>query len=243
MLNDKNSSLSDLNSQIYEVVRAAFGESSSAKKASEIPSRITPNAEGELPEKVVFLCRKYIALHGYLILLHYTEDELLRWYLRLDLEDFLRTNFQFYWMSVLTEDRQLYLKYLQDQQWISARGFFGNICCKNNLVTCWRSIVIRFEKRIKPKRLQRHRGYRDKGTLPSLDERVRREEAKNDAWLREEQLEQEERLLQQEEDIRLFRNYLRGNGSLLESHKFKFRLTKKGEQGNEKAVRRENQEE
>lgn len=228
MKNDNSLSISDLNSRIYEVVRATFAENLSARKASEVPSRIVPNERGQFPESVVFLSQKFIELLGYLILLHYVDDDILRCYLRLDLEEHLRKNCQFYWLSVLSEEREFLLKWLLAQKTITSRGFFGNICCSRNLVVCWESIKFRFERRIRPKRVQRHRGYRDKGTLPDPDERIRREEAKNDSWLKEEQLKMEERYILQEKNIRLFRNYLSGNGSLEESLNIEFRLLKGG---------------
>lgn len=228
MLKEEYPTPSKLYSKIYSVFCKTF-RTNSTTKASGRKSRIVPCTEDHLPEHIDFTKSKFIYLHGYLVILHCIEDEILKYYLLLDLEEFLRKHVQFYWMKVLCESRDMYLKYLLDQEVLGRRDFFGNYCCRKNLLTCWYSIKFRFKTRICPKRVQRHRGYRDKGNLPKLDEKVRREELQKDVWMLEEQLEEERIYLQQEEEIQLLRNYLQGNGFLLESHKIKFRFIRKDE--------------
>lgn len=234
MKNDPALSASELNSRIYEVFARTFSEETKSKKAAEVLSRIVPNGRVNLPERIKFSGRKYQELLGYLIILHYVDDELLRWYIRIDLEHFLLKNFQFYWLSVLTEDREFLLKWLLNQRTITSRTFFGNICCRKNLIRCWNLIKIRFEARIRPKRTQRHRGYRDKGTLPALDVRILRKELDKDVYLREEQQKIEETRLLQEKNIRLFRSYLEQDGSLEERLLQEFRIIPKEETEDER---------
>jgi hypothetical protein len=232
--NDPALSASELNSRIYEVFARTFSEETKSKKAAEVLSRIVPNEEVVLPERIKFSGRKYQELLGYLIILHYVDDELLQWYIRIDLELFLIKNFQFYWLSVLTEEREFLLKWLLNQRTITSRTFFGNICCKKNLIRCWNLIKIRFSTRIRPKRTQRHRGYRDKGTLPALDVRILRKELDKDVYLREEQQKIEKTRLLQENNIRLFRSYLEQDGSLEERLLQEFRIIPKEETEDER---------
>jgi len=232
--NDPNLSISELNSRIYEVFARTFSEDTKSKKAAEVLSRITPNGEVHLPEGIKFSGRKYQELLGYLIILHYVDDELLHWYIRVDLEHFLLKNFQFYWLSVLTEDREFLLRWLLNQRTITMRTFFGNICCRKNLILCWNLIKIRFESRIRPKRKQRHRGYRDKGTLPALDIRILRKELDKDIYLQIDHQKIEELRLLQETNIRLFRSYLQQGGSLEERLLQEFRINPKEENKDER---------
>lgn len=234
MKNDPALSASELNSRMYEVFARTFSEEMKSKKAAEVLSRIVPNEQVVLPERIKFSGRKYQELLGYLIILHYVDDELLRWYIRIDLEHFLLKNFQFYWLSVLTEDREFLLKWLLNQRTITSRTFFGNICCKKNLIRCWNLIKIRFSTRIRPKRTLRHRGYRDKGTLPALDVQILRKELDKDVYLREEQQKIEETRLLQENNIRLFRSYLEQDGSLEERLLQEFRIIPKEETEDER---------
>lgn len=234
MKNDPALSASELNSRMYEVFARTFSEEMKSKKAAEVLSRIVPNEQVVLPERIKFSGRKYQELLGYLIILHYVDDELLQWYIRIDLELFLIKNFQFYWMSVLTEERVFFLKWLLNQRTITSRTFFGNICCKKNLIRCWNLIKIRFSTRIRPKRTLRHRGYRDKGTLPALDVQILRKELDKDVYLREEQQKIEETRLLQENNIRLFRSYLEQDGSLEERLLQEFRIIPKEETEDER---------
>jgi hypothetical protein len=218
--------LPELDQSIQKTFEGIFGGSSGSQLAQKCcPGKPQVN-EGHLPEGIRFLGSKWIEILGYLIILHYASDEILSVYLHLDLQDFLERNNQFYWTSVLV-DRELFLRYLKEQMQISERDFFGNICCKKNLYLCWSQILIRFENRIRPKRVQRHRGYRDKGTLPSYDLKVLREELSEDSRLTEIQIRKELTKKVHQQDILLLEEHLRGGRILSDALMCKFRITRR----------------
>lgn len=226
MRDNKDLTDQELLSRMYSVFTDCFRLISRTKTGSEMLSRIVPNGNDSSVDRVDFLSRKFKDILGYLIIYHCADDEILKTYLFLDLEQFLRRNSQFYWTVALLKSKEYFARWLLDQQIISQRAFFGNICCIDHLRQCWNSIKFRFEKRIRPKRTIRHRGYRDKGTLPALDSKVRREEEQKDCILLEEQIRAEELYVQQTEEIRLLEDYLSGGGTLEETLQVKFRILK-----------------
>lgn len=235
MRNSTISSPADLDSRIYSIFREFQTSFIRKKKGPQNASLCKPDPlKGNL-ENVHFLSQKYKDILGYLIICHYVDDEVLAIYMKLDLHEFLIKNPEFYWTSVLVESRKLFLKWLIDQQTLSANAFFGNICCQIHLETCWNQIVLRFEKRIVPKRVIRRRGYKDKGTLANSSSLIRKQEAQRDEWLRETQLELERKRELRQQESALFRNYLEGIGILTDEQLLKFRI-RKGDLENERTT-------
>jgi hypothetical protein len=174
-----------------------------------------------------FLSQKYVSLLGYVILCHYVEDEVLHAYLRLDLTEILKENPEFYWMTVLIENKSFFIKWLESTQQITKEAFFGNICSAKSLRKRWNEIKLRFQSRIRPKRKIRRRGYRDHGSLADVSTRVRRSEYMKDWSGRLEQALIEEQRMLRYRDCRSLKIYLEGVGSLSDEQLMKFRIKRK----------------
>lgn len=213
-----------MKSQFNDIFRGYEMKENSQHKSS--PCKPDP-LEMKRLENMSFGSQKYRVIHGYLILLHCVDDEYLKWFIRLDLEEHLECNPEFFWMSVLT-DRQLYLKWLLETERLSSSDFFGNLLTKKHLIPCWETIVFRFAKSIDPIRPIRRRGYKDKGTRLDISSSARQKLFRESDYLQREQLLTEVKREFQRENRSLLKNYLEGVGSLNDAQLCYFRL-KKGE--------------
>jgi hypothetical protein len=97
-----------------------------------------------------------------LIVYHFVEiDEYNQWYLRMALEDKFR-NGNLGWMKILLENSVLFLHYLLER-FRSPRAFLGFLDSRS-MRNCLKSVRYRkIDKRVK--KVQRKRGYTDKGSL------------------------------------------------------------------------------
>lgn len=164
----------------------------------------------ELPVGVYFLSSKFKMLISYLLILYYYPlDESLYCYLYLDLEDLLKENSSAFWLTVLLENKEIFLKYLSVQETMTEQQFFSGICNIRNLTEAINQIKLRFEEKFhKPKRLIRRKGYRDKGSLGSVSSSVLKQEMKNDFYLTLQQYLFEEKEILRSETCTLLREHL-----------------------------------
>lgn len=178
----------------------------------------------ELPVKVSFFERKYKMMIGYLLILHYYPVEVsVRCYLLLDLQEHMETTNSF-WLSVLS-DKQLFLKWLEEQETITRNEFFSSICNDRVLDYLFTQIVLRFEEKLrKPKRSVWRKGYRDKGTLPDISEVARRKALAEDWYYQQLQVQIEERRLQKSALIASLRTHLSEGKMLTDEEKMLFRI-------------------
>lgn len=196
------------------------------KKSPQRTSPYTPDPPNETVVGEKFLSKKYKDLIGYLILLHYFEvDEKHYWYLMLDLQEHVETTGEFHWISVLSENKNFFLQWLESQQTISCNAFFGSICKEEVLYDLMNQIVIQFEETFhRPRRLVRRRGYKDKGFLASPSSRIIRSEVKHDAVLIDLQFQIETKRENRQVEKNLFREYLRGDRTLTDEQLLRFRI-------------------
>lgn len=143
--------------------------------STEVLSRITPSGlgyefENSYKLKDVSKCNLTV-----LSLLSWYLPEDLGILLRLDIEEKIRKTDLDY-LGLLLKSKGQTLCFLVETGLWSTRDWFGNILTKKNIEHCLRCIGIRRKTKRAPKRIQRHRGYRDKGTL-------RKESDKHDLWI------------------------------------------------------------
>ena len=181
----------------------------------------------KLPVGFEVLSRRYKDLLTFLVLLHYFPMERsIYCYFYLDLQDTLSETESF-WLSVLVEDKDLFLRYLEVQETITEQSFFSGIVNESNLAKVLSLVVFRFEEKLqKPRRVIRRKGYRDKGSLGSESSRVIRKEEKSDFYLTLRQFELEEHSLIRSTECQLLREYLTGLRVLTDELMIKFRLKK-----------------
>jgi len=148
-----------------------FEKSEYQTKSAEVLSLITPRFV-ETKEKLYFSdFENEFTINfrdkEYLILL-----SIYSWYcpeeigilLRLNLERFSKVP-DFYYLKFLLENKGTMLKFLIDTTMFSSRDFWGNICNKKNSKIFYKLYSPKFSSKSKPKKVQRARGYKDKGTL------------------------------------------------------------------------------
>lgn len=90
--------------------------------------------------------------------------------LRFELQEICDKNPEAIWLHFLIKEKGLMYNYLCDTKLWSTRDFFGNILTKKRLNKIKYLYSLKFKTKKKPKRVQRHRGYRDKGTLRNIHE-------------------------------------------------------------------------
>lgn len=85
--------------------------------------------------------------------------------LRLEIQELVETNEDLDWLRFLIQsETYCYLWLIETQKW-NVREFFGNYLTKNNLTKALKSIRFKFRTTSSPTRVQRRRGYKDKGSL------------------------------------------------------------------------------
>lgn len=142
-----------------EVASDISGRSS----APGCPKWSDPNFENDLRIKV----EEKVDLIVLSILSHYLSEEL-RALLQLKLEIKFQKNVDLFPLVLLL--REGWKSYLCETTEWHTRGFFGNIVTKKRLKRLRYYFSLRFKPKDQPKRVQRHRGYRDKGTLRASHE-------------------------------------------------------------------------
>lgn len=95
--------------------------------------------------------------------------------LRITIEERIK-NTELDYLVLLLQSRALCINFLLDSNLWSTEDFFGNILTKKNIESSLKSLRLIFKTKRKPKRTQRHREYRDKGTL-------RKNSDKHDLWI------------------------------------------------------------
>lgn len=181
--------------------------------------------KSKLPIGLKLPSRRFKRLLGYLALYHFypTEPSILC-YFHLDLLEHLSKS-ESYWLSVLLEDKELYLKWLVEQRTITSQQFFAGICSVQELRSLRDEIEYIFEEKLKrPRRIVRRKGYRDKGSLADPDTRILRQELREDFYLTLYQYELEEKQLIQSENAILLRSFLAEGRVLTDELKVEFRL-------------------
>lgn len=150
-------------------------------QSTELLSRITPNDEGLFLEEIKRR-NKYrkspefkISFENSIVLKDKSLSNLVclaivSWYipeeigilLRMELSK-LTGNENYFILEFLLEEKGLMLCYLIETSLWHTRDFFGNEA--KQILRCLKTIRPRFSSTRKPTRIQRHRGYRDKGSL------------------------------------------------------------------------------
>jgi hypothetical protein len=171
---------------------------------------------------------KYRILLTYVVLFHYYKmDESVRCYFYLDLVDHLEDNPNSFWLIVLLEDKEYFLKWLEVQETMTRNDFFSSVCNEKNLIEVLSYVTLRFEERLRrPRKLVRRKGYRDKGTLPDSSATAIRQEIQRDAYLTQLQYIIEEKRDIRKQEISLFRDFLTKGKPLEPEHLALFRIRK-----------------
>lgn len=129
-----------------------------------------------------------------------TEDDLIFWIIlcwyvehpatfemRIELEKIIEQRTESLWILSLLYSKSNLLLWLLESDHFHSREFFGNVLNPKESIRRIKSLKFVFLSKKRPKRTIRHRGYRDKGTLPSLENNIRKSEQRKDVWLQEEQ--------------------------------------------------------
>jgi hypothetical protein len=190
----------------------------------------------EIPVGLKFLSKKFKDLLGFLVLYHYYPMEPSVYvYFHLDLQEQLEVTESF-WLSVLLENKDYFLIWLEEQRTISAQVFFSGIANEKNLERLIRNIVFTFEEKFKkPRKLVRRKGYRDKGSLGPLSSRVLKKELKNDFYLTVLQYQIEEKALLRRDLSILLRDHLTKGRVLTQELLVEFRITSRKEDQSERS--------
>lgn len=169
-------------------IERILGSSLDTKFSTEVLSRITPSA---LTQNFENSYRIVDNSQTNLLVL-----SILSWYVPEDLGVLLRLNIlekiefsELGFLELCCRSKGQMLCFLLETSNWSTRDFFGNILTPRMIKQALLSLKPIFKSRRKPKRVQRHRGYRDKGTL-------RKNSDKHDLWIStDEQLKLEEERL------------------------------------------------
>lgn len=157
--------------ELEKILRSSLG----TKFSTEVLSRMLPRVFEERFENLIKIkdCSK-VNLTVLSILSWYIPEEL-GVLLRLEIEEKVK-NTEMDYLVLLLQSRALCFNFLLDSKLWSARDFFGNILTKKNIEHSLKTIRPSLKSRRKPKKTQRHREYRDKGTL-------RKTSDKHDLWI------------------------------------------------------------
>lgn len=179
------------------------------------------------PDGVRFLGKKWRTVMGIILILHYTRENIFSYIIRAEFEVWLENEPNWYWCLALLANKENFLTYLIKQQQMSEKQFFSSICCKDQIVSSLHSIQFLFERFRTPQRTVRRRGYRDKGTLPPLDERIRRKILLEAPELTLDQSDLEERKNERKSEVLLLSRYLSEGQELSDELRSKFRLERR----------------
>jgi hypothetical protein len=127
-------------------------------------SRITPSVEDPRFLNSIRLKTNSKRKLTYLAILSWYLPPEIGILLRLALEEYIDNKEDLAELDLLLHNRGEMLVFLQETSKWHSRDFFGNIANSENAKNCKHFFCLEFSTRKKPKRVQRHRGYRDKGT-------------------------------------------------------------------------------
>lgn len=129
---------------------------------------------------------------GILAILSYYMDPILGFLIRIELENMIRKRPGSEDLLFLLEGRQVAFNYIFTSTRFNERKIRGQFS-KKNLTKFLHQIefIAKKRKTSDPKRLIRHKGYRDKGTLPDISTTAIRQEIQNEAAFRLQQIERE----------------------------------------------------
>lgn len=131
--------------------------------SAELLSRITPNGNSKFLNEFVIRRRDKNVLVLLAIFSWYAPEEI-GILLRLNLERF-STSSEFWFLAIMLESKGSMLNFLTETRLWSTRDFFGNILNERRLKSLKYYLSPLCESKKRPKRVIRHRGYRDKGSL------------------------------------------------------------------------------
>lgn len=163
------------NSQYFCVELEKILDEFITSSSSEVLSRIAPNVYDARFENSYRFTSKNLENFVCLSLLSYYLPEEVGTLLRLSIQEEIQET-DLDWIELLLYNKGSALCFLIETTLWHCRDFFGNVVTKRNLRKALSSMVPRMKTRRKPKRVLRHRGYRDKGTL-------RKESDKHDLWI------------------------------------------------------------
>jgi hypothetical protein len=182
-------------------------------------------SNGKDLRSLTFARKNFNAALGYLVILHSIERTSSWFYIRIYLEDFLRKSDHYWLIALLNEE--LLEEYLKVSSVVSRR-IFSLILKREYIEQLLRDIQINFEREIRPKRPIRHRGYRDKGSLPDSSQVARRKQVEAMSFTileRKREINQQKHQL----EISILESFLRRRGFLTAGQLLKFKIrTKKG---------------
>lgn len=158
------SSSKNFNSQsfISEVEKLLEGYSSKVFRTSASDS--SKWSCDRFENRVILKTRKLDDLIA-LSLISYYLPEIAGWSLRISIEEIVDKNPELSIVHFLLQGKGLCWLFLCDTKLWSIRDFFGNILSKSRLEQLGYMFEPKLRSNKSPKRVQRHRGYRDKGSL------------------------------------------------------------------------------
>lgn len=141
--------------------------------SAQVLSRITPNDEGffRWENDFVIKTRNKTDLICLSIFSYYCPPEvgiLIRESIQ---EIYSKNEENFFVLNFLLQGKAEMLIFLQETSLWHTRDLYGNILTKNRIRNIFRFCEPRMNRKKSPKRVQRHRGYRDKGTRRDISEK------------------------------------------------------------------------
>jgi len=133
-------------------------------KDSEVLSRITPRLWDDFENSYCLFEPEAVSLVQLAILSWYIPEKF-GILLRMSLEEEITKKEELDFIEYLLQSKVLMKLFLLETSKWSTRDFFGNILQKDCLKRAMRRVSPQMKTKRKPKRSQRVRGYRDKGTL------------------------------------------------------------------------------
>lgn len=144
-------------SQIENIVKGFL------RKEPEVLSRITPSDFRDFENDFIITDKSKNNLIRIAILSWYIPDEGLGILLRMSVQEYLTPETEF--LELLLESKAQMLIFLAETSLWHTRDFFGNILNRRMLRRTMIKLHYQRVMKSKPKYPERHRGYRDKGTL------------------------------------------------------------------------------
>lgn len=161
-MRDKNLTLAKFNIQLEKSINLKLQDDRLLRTAVTN----SPKCLMDTDEFQVTYPRDYRGLRAISILLWSLPEEL-QWRIRMDLTEKQHSQLnskQRIEISLLLESKEICYFYLYKTSRYTARELFGNIL-GNEMKVALRQLRIKRKKLKKPVRVERHRGYRDKGSL------------------------------------------------------------------------------
>lgn len=150
-----------------KVIEAATANS------AELLSLITPSDNGFLNTFRIKTNNKtdLLVLAIYSWYLDENIGMLLRWSMLDKLKELDPESEKYLEVEICLRSRGLCLSWLQETSLYHTRDFFGNVLTDSRIRRCRHFFAAEFKTKRRSKRIQRHRGYRDKGSLRRASDR------------------------------------------------------------------------